>query len=325
MTQKMKRAMKRFTQCPFCAGKIYKRYSGLRDRLDTTEETFTLWECRSCGAGMLNPMPVGDVSRYYPTHYLSAESDAEPKGLDVEKWYRYNQYNYDFKLVERATGLLPKDMHSYVDIGCGSGERVAYVDAQGCRESYGVDKFDFAKHQAKKFKIINSEVVDFKPQKKLQVVTLFHVLEHIEDPLQLLKHIKAHIIKRDGYLVIQVPNYDSIERHVFREKWFSFDVPRHTWQFNQKVVADLLDKAGYSVKGSFKTNAPLHPVTIVPSINRDLDIQRIWVKKNAHPLRTKAMTLAWVAMTLLTIPLTIAQNIVGRSSMLTVVAQPNKD
>ncbi|HEU5187422.1 MAG TPA: class I SAM-dependent methyltransferase, partial [Candidatus Saccharimonadales bacterium] len=179
--------------------------------------------------------------------------------------------------------------------------------------------------QAKKLKIINSEVADFKPKKKLQVVTLFHVLEHIEEPQQLLKHIKAHIIERGGYLVIQVPNYDSIERHVFKEKWFSFDVPRHIWQFNEKVVADLLDKAGYSVKGAFKTNAPLHPVTIVPSINRELDIQRIWVKKNAHPLYAKAMTLAWAAMTLLTIPLTIVQNIVGRSSMLTVVAKPKED
>ena len=314
---------KTFKNCPFCGGRIIKKYSGLKDRFDTTTKRFAVSECTDCHAAFINPMPIGDASSFYPTNYLSGESEvkksATPK-FDFEKWYRYNQYKYDFNLLKRASGLSLGKVASYVDIGCGSGERVTFASEQGCRRAFGVDKFDFAKsHSKKAAKIINSDILEFKPVQKFQTASLFHVLEHIENPEEILAHIKSDILSKKGYLMIQVPNYGSIERRLFKSKWFSFDVPRHLWQFNEKALTSMLEKSGYEVKASYQSNAPLHPVTIVPSIHRELDIQRIWNYPRSK-IYKKSMTITWAALTALTIPVTIVQNLFRRSSMLTVIA-----
>ncbi len=315
--------MKTFKRCPFCGSKIVNKYSGLRDRFDTTSKTFSVSECTSCKAGLLNPMPTGDVSQFYPTNYLSGEDQAEEKsgGFDFEKWYRYNQYKYDFKLLRQASGLTFKNAESYIDVGSGSGERITFAREQGCSKAFGVDKFDFAKNQSKQeAKIINSEIIDYKPSNKFQIASLFHVLEHVENPEEILAHIKKSILAKDGYLIVQVPNYGSFERHLFKSKWFSFDVPRHIWQFNEQSLTNMLKHAGYKIEATYQSNAPLHPVTIVPSINRELDIQRIWVNHSRGNWYKRFMTAVWGALTILTIPMTIIQNIFKRSSMLTVVA-----
>jgi len=314
---------KTFTACPFCGGGITRKYEGLQDRFDTTTRTFSVSECMQCHAGFLNPMPVGDASSFYPTNYLSGE-DEEARtsgGFDFERWYRDNQCRFDFGLLARATGISLGKAASYIDIGCGSGERVLFAEAEGCKRSAGLDKFDFKKSATRRgSEFIKSEILDFDPKQKFQVASLFHVLEHIENPEEVLAHIRSKIVQKGGYLIIQVPNYGSMERRFFGRRWFCFDVPRHLWQFNQAAVTGLLEKTGYKVEKTYQVNAPLHPVTIVPSLHRELDIQRIWVKRTHGVGYKRLMTLLWAGLTVLTIPVSLIQNLFKRSSMLTVIA-----
>ncbi len=310
--------------CPFCGGKPLPKYYGIRDRLDTTTQTFSVSECRTCQTAFLNPMPTGDASAFYPTHYLSGEEEAEPtsnQSFDLEQWYRYNQYKYDFGLFARAVSKNIGQLKSYVDIGCGSGERVTFARLAGCTRAAGVDKFDFAKNQSKQqAELVNSDILDFKPKQKFQVASLFHVLEHVEHPHEILAHISRHILAKDGYLIVQVPNYASFERRLFGAKWFGLDVPRHLWDFNETALVRLLEETGFKAEAVYKKNAPLHPVSIAPSILRDLDVQRIWVSRSHGPLYKKFMKLMWAAFTVLTIPVAIGQNLFNNASMLTVIA-----
>jgi SAM-dependent methyltransferase len=324
-TKRRNAKTKKWKACPFCDGSIYKKYTGLKDRLFTTNKTFSVYECSNCHAALLNPAPTGkEVSSFYPDFYLSGEETSQNvvTRFDLEKWYRYNQYRYDFELLERPTGLEVDDISSYLDIGCGSGERVTYASEHGCERSVGVDKFDFAKSKSKQeIEIINSEILDYKPKTKFQVASLFHVLEHLENPQEILAHIRNNILSTNGHLIIQVPNYSSLERKIFNGRWFGLDVPRHFWDFNQEALCKLLEQSGYKVEAAYQLNAPLHPVTIAPSLIRDLDVQRIWVNSSYGNWRKKVMKVLWIVMTVATIPLTIIQNLLNRSSMLTVVAK----
>lgn len=317
--------LKTLATCPFCDGKLDEKYDNLRDRLDTTTKTFSFSECNDCHMGMLNPTVVGDASSFYPTNYLSEEEEvrevSKEKRLDLEKWYRYNQYRYDFKLLKRASGVSLVQASSYVDIGCGSGERVTFAIEQGCRQAIGVDKFDFAKNRSKEeIRIINSDILDFKPAKKIEIASLFHVLEHLENPHEILAHIKNHVLAKNGNLIIQIPNYNSFERRIFKKRWYGLDVPRHLWQYNEESVRRLLEDTGYSVDAVYQLGAPLHPVTIVPSMFRELDVQRIWVNRSHGIMYKKVMMLLWAGLTVLTIPVALFQNLFNKSSMLTVVA-----
>ena len=315
---------RRLPACPFCGGAIGLRYAGVIDRLQTTSEEFSVFECSLCRAGVLNPAPIGDVSSFYPDFYLS-EAGAGPDqgGIDLERWYRYNQYDFDFGLLGHVTGSGPGAMASYLDLGCGSGERVAYAAERGCGRAVGVDKFDFAKTSAREgVEIVNSEILDFAPEDRYAVVSLFHVLEHLENPAEVLGHVRNILLAADGQLIIQVPNYASLERHCFGARWFGLDAPRHYWQFTGAAISHLLNAQGFRVDAVYARNAALHPVSIASSLCREADVQRIWVRRDQGPGYRRAMTLLWMGLTVLTMPLGIVQSLLGRGSMLTVVASP---
>ena len=329
-------ATRSLATCPFCGGRLVRAYDGLADRLQTTARTFAIDECTSCQAGVLNPAPIGDVSAFYPTNYLSGErgegsapgggggeagAAGTGGGLSLEKWYRYNQYRFDFRLLERASGLSIGQTPSYVDLGCGSGERMAYAGERGCARAMGVDKFDFVKSTVRgEAEIVNSDILEFAPAARFAAVSLFHVLEHLDDPASVLAHIRDEIIAPDGHLIIQVPNYGSVERRLFGGRWFGLDVPRHYWHFNQTALCRLLDAHGYRAVAAYRRNAALHPVSIAPSISPDVDVQRIWVRHAKGVAYRRRMMLLWSGLTLLTIPQSVGQSAFGQGSMLTVVA-----
>ena len=74
--------LKKFKNCPLCGGVIFQKYTRLRDRFEITKSTFTVYECNDCGIGFLNPMPIGDVSQFYPVNYLSAKSQVSTNSLN---------------------------------------------------------------------------------------------------------------------------------------------------------------------------------------------------------------------------------------------------
>lgn len=312
-------------ECPFCHGSIALRYADIPDRLGTTSSSFSLYECVACRAGLLNPAPTGDLSSFYPVNYLSGEADgrADPRGFDLERWYRYNQYAYDFRLFEQATGTSIGAVDSYVDLGCGSGERITYVSERGCPRVVGVDKFAFAKARAQhEAEIVKADLLDFAPSRRFRAVSLFHVLEHLEEPDPILAHIRDGILEPGGYLIIQVPNYGSLESRWFKERWFGLDLPRHYWHFNERAMRRLMATHGFDVSALYQRNAPLHPVSVVPSLFPEVDIQQIWVNREKGARYVAGMKLLWAALTILTIPVCIVENIFERASMLTVVATP---
>jgi SAM-dependent methyltransferase len=314
-------------ECPFCSGQLRTRYGDIGDRLGGVTDVFSVDECAVCGAGVLNPSPTGDVSVLYPENYLSGEDQGDGTasigGVDLERRYRYNQYRFDFDLLTRATGVQIGTEPSYVDLGCGSGERVAFVGASGCPRPVGVDKFDFAKRDVQRgAEIVNCELLEFAPSERFAVASLFHVLEHLEDPRAVLEHVRRRVLDSQGHLIIQVPNYGSLERRWFGARWFGLDVPRHYWHFNADSISRLLRDCGYEVTSIHQRNASLHPVTIVPSLLPRVDVQRIWVDRSRGPAYKRAMQLLWAGMTILSVPVCVLENLLGRASMLTVVAAP---
>jgi SAM-dependent methyltransferase len=310
--------------CPLCGGTLALRYDDIPDRLGTSPGGYRLDECDGCGLGLINPAPSGDLSSFYPDHYLSQEEDggSESALSRLERTYRYDQYRFDFALLRRATGLDIGSAASYVDIGCGSGERVTYAHGRGCGRAVGVDRYEFGKAASRRdVELVTSEVVDFRPVERFAVVSMFHVLEHVEDPVGILRHLRENVVADDGVLVVQVPNYRVLERRIFGRRWFGLDAPRHLFQFDRWTVRRALEASGWEVTAGYRVNAPLHPVTLVPSAFPALDPQRIWVGTGS-PAGRLVKQLLWAAVTLCAIPVAAVQNLARNASMLTVVARP---
>lgn len=98
------------------------------------------------------------------------------------------------------------------------------------------------------------EEVDF-PQKSFDVITMWHSLEHFPSPRRAL--IKAGcVIKDDGFVLIGIPNYDSLDRMIFKENWNGFEIPLHLYHFTPDTIRKLLDSAGFRIEKIIHTIRP---------------------------------------------------------------------
>ena len=75
---------------------------------------------------------------------------------------------------------------------------------------------------------------------------MYHVLEHLHDPREALS--KAYqLLKRGGLLVVAVPNFDSLQARIFRQRWYHLDAPRHLYHFTPHTLKMLLHEVGFKV------------------------------------------------------------------------------
>jgi hypothetical protein len=90
-------------------------------------------------------------------------------------------------------------------------------------------------------------------------VTLWHVLEHIPEPIADLKEIRR-IMRDDGRLVIEVPNSDSPTLRLCGPRWYALDVPRHLQHFSPSTLQQLLEVTGF--RSTHRQNLHLYDPTI---------------------------------------------------------------
>jgi hypothetical protein len=81
---------------------------------------------------------------------------------------------------------------------------------------------------------------------RFDLITMWHYLEHEPDPRAALVTIRE-CLGRDGHLVVEVPNADSLENALFRSRSYLYDVPRHLYNFCPTTIPRLLNKAGFDV------------------------------------------------------------------------------
>ena len=85
-----------------------------------------------------------------------------------------------------------------------------------------------------------------KIEKQVEAITLWHVLEHVTDMPETLAFFKAKL-KKDGVLIIAVPNHVSYDAQYYKEFWAAYDVPRHLHHFDLKSMKALLQNDGFKL------------------------------------------------------------------------------
>ncbi len=193
---------------------------------------------------MLNPRPDADeIERYYDSdEYISHSGTSS--GL-INRLYRFAQHytmSSKRRLVVKTVG---KKRGQLLDIGCGRGLFLHMMQAVGwqvhglepnaaarawCQQEYDLPVLPMA------------ELVNI-PAQSMDVITLWHVLEHIHDLEHVLAELKR-ILKHDGRLLLALPNYTSYDANFYQEYWAGYDPPRHLYHFNPAVIEQLSDQYG---------------------------------------------------------------------------------
>ncbi|MDX1372708.1 MAG: class I SAM-dependent methyltransferase, partial [Nitrososphaeraceae archaeon] len=82
---------------------------------------------------------------------------------------------------------------------------------------------------------------------KYDIITMWHVLEHIHDINEVFIKLKG-LLKERGKMIIAVPNIDSLDHKIYQNDWAAFDVPRHLYHFNKETMKTFILKHGMKIK-----------------------------------------------------------------------------
>jgi 2-polyprenyl-3-methyl-5-hydroxy-6-metoxy-1,4-benzoquinol methylase len=126
---------------------------------------------------------------------------------------------------------------SVVDFGCGGGYLLRNIK---CKEKMGIEVNAYARQEAKNSGIKAVESIDEVPDNHADVIISNHTLEHVEDPVGILRALRDKL-KGDGKIVFVMPHQD------IRERYDPDDINKHLYTWNQLTLGNLFSMAGYKV------------------------------------------------------------------------------
>jgi len=265
--------------CPLCGqGKRNTIYENLEDRLFGAPGKWTFNQCVDCGLVYLSPSPtVEDIGKTYTAAYSGrkmlkplqnktaigrvkyivkagffANSYGYKKGVSM--WPRifsipvYLSPYWHEQLVFSVMDLPFRQGGRLLDIGCGIGNFLNQMSNLGWKaEGLDTDSqvVQICRDAGLKARQGTLESQNY-PDNYFDAITMKHVIEHLFDPVGLLKECKR-ILKPDGRLVLLTPNFESTGHNTFKSLWLGLDVPRHLFLFTAKTLSETIQKGGLNV------------------------------------------------------------------------------
>lgn len=131
-----------------------------------------------------------------------------------------------------------------LDYGCGSGNLVKKLIDEGV-ETVGFEPSAGAIKIAQREKLpVYNKVKSTTPGYDL--VMFWHSLEHTDNPLDVIKKT-SKLLKKNGKILVGVPNSDSWNALFGKKKWFHYAYPLHKVHFNERSIKSMAEKAGLRV------------------------------------------------------------------------------
>lgn len=233
--------MEELQECPACSGTLFATYLTCEDQL-VSHKWFTIQQCNTCHLLFTNPRPSAkNIGDYYKSDTYISHDDTRT-GL-VDSLYRTVR-RYTLNQKQKLISSLNGGIGAMLDYGCGTGAFLEQCQKSGWQVT-GFEPDDDARRLAEQRigRSVLKDVNDIRNQPKVDVITLWHVLEHVPDLRETLS-LLANSLAEGGHLVIAVPNPISQDSKQFGVNWAAYDVPRHLYHFTPKVLTELIKTFG---------------------------------------------------------------------------------
>jgi SAM-dependent methyltransferase len=250
-------ALEAVERCDLCGGKRFTLRRRWTDQLLSGPQRWNLVECDACSLHFIDPRPTKEaIGAFYPADYPAHTSaPTAPK-----RWHRRVSARGapPLRWWERPWIQMRQDVSWYrfpqwhgegrvLDVGCGNGSRYLDVLRALGWTTFGVEPSPaaVASAVAKGHQAVVGTAEDLHvPAQSMDVVTIWHVLEHTHSPRLALESC-FRALRPGGVLSLCVPNYASLQATVLRGFWWSSDAPRHLFQFTRPTLRRYLDEVGF--------------------------------------------------------------------------------
>lgn len=227
--------------CAFCGEDHHKIIFTAKDnRLHTVDQEFNVVICQKCGLIYINPQPSNEeLNKFYPSDYYTPHSS----------WCDRLYTPIVNRIFKRIIGEIKriKGKGKILDVGCGTGLLLSKFQKKGY-DVFGVDPNPnilkvMPKDIRNKIKIGSLLDSNFK-ESYFDIIIMKQVLEHIPNPNTVLSET-YRILKTDGILYVEVPNFYCPEANLFGKYWYNLEVPRHLYQYSVSSLLNLLQKHNF--------------------------------------------------------------------------------
>ena len=236
--------MELLKNCPVCGSSKFDPFIYGRDYF-LTGESFNIVKCHDCGFRFTNPRPKAeDLGKYYESSDYISHSDSR-KGFFASMYQMVRTYTLSRKLA-----LIGKFQQKgeILDIGCSTGQFLNYMAEHGWKAT-GIEPDEKTRTRAISeygLKVYPEEQLMILQKSSFDVITMWHVLEHVSDLDARMKQLK-YLLKPTGTLIIAVPNCNSFDAKKYGTFWAGYDLPRHLYHFTQKDIKLLLENHGFTI------------------------------------------------------------------------------
>lgn len=194
-------------------------------------------QCRNCGVRRRMPGIVDDYEETYHQPYVEQGASIHPHQLS--------------HFADLMTARLRKFNEAGVrllDVGCSTGRVLNLAKVLGFHP-VGLDYSNWAVKHCRKlgFEVLHGSLVgQWETGEQFDIVHCSHTIEHVPDPILYLNEMHR-LLKKNGHLMLACPNYGSLPRVILRDRWGTYCLDSHLWQFTARQMRKLLEKVGFRV------------------------------------------------------------------------------
>ena len=210
-----------------------------------TGKKFDIYFCNRCFVGKTNLDKNFDFTPYYPKNYYG--KDGKKFNFLIELivlFFRYLRSLFCYRLFNK------KDI-KLLDVGCGRGQFIYLMKKKGWFV-YGTETSSTSAIAAKK-RVGDDAILINKDLNELEnidisfdIISLWHVLEHLNEPKKVVNLIDKKLVHK-GYVVVEVPNFNSFQHLINKNNWIHLDCPRHVTHFTKEGLINFFGNKKFKI------------------------------------------------------------------------------
>ena len=224
--------------CILCHGPSPRLKLYASDLLYQSQDIYPIFECRGCGL-LCTSLPGNHPPPRYPEdyyHQLAVHGGTRatpPGGLFAERLKSLNRFKVGGRIL---------------DVGCGDGGFLSALKRAGW-EAFGTEIDDAIVHALRRqgLEIYGGKLPELQlPQGSFDAITYFGSFEHVDQPLDELEAAKR-ILRKDGLLLLNLTNADSLEARIFGPRWMGYEAPRHRFNYTAQTFRLMVTSKGFQL------------------------------------------------------------------------------